>query len=448
MTTKDDILRGSLWGHFAVTLRPLRGSLWGHFAATLGVPLGHFGATSGVQVTLQSLRSHFGGHFAVTKKHNFNGAVTLKYYIIIVIIVISWLLPFFGGHFAVTLQSLRGSLCGHFAAAGITLSTRSLSHSDCHLAHCHYGHCPINSVAGSSSRSLASLCHAHSAITQPLLSVLGHWHCHGMSPCHSTLPQSLALGHSATLRTQPLTLPLSLASLCHAYHSVTGALLPLSLTLSLTLSLAVTRRVPLSELGCHYSQNSTTCGIIIVTTTGTYNQSLTAHYWHCKKHGKGPVASLLLSLPPYLSIGGLADTLTIRSMAEGPGAMSLTHSLPPCLSPGGLHSLPPCLSPGGLADALLAWRPSSLGGHPLGGRPHAKTRRGPLSDNKKHGRGTIVTHSLTPSMHASQLAAGHPLTGRPLGVVRCRQLAHAQARVYDALEVTTARCVVLLVPPA
>jgi hypothetical protein len=51
-------------------------------------------------------------------------------------------------------------------------------------------------------------------------------------------------------------------------------------------------------------------------------------------------------------------------------------------------------------------------------------------------------------MHASHLAADHPLTGRPLGVVRCRQLAHAQARVYDALEATAARCVVLLVPPA
>ena len=163
-----------------------------------------------------------------------------------------------------------GHFCGHFAAAGITLSTRSLSHSDCHLAHCHYGHWPINSVAASSfastlssTRSLASLCHAHSAITRPLLSVLGHWHCHGMSPCHSTLPQSLALGHSATLRTQPLALSLPLASLCHAYHSVTGALLPAAtLTGCHSEGATLRTRMPLlSELDhvwhyrCHYCRH-------------------------------------------------------------------------------------------------------------------------------------------------------------------------------------------------
>jgi len=162
-----------------------------------------------------------------------------------------------------------------------------------------------------------------------------------MSPCHSTLPQSLALGHSATLRTQPLALSLSLASLCHAYHSVTGALLPAA-TLTGTLA------------GCH-SEGATLRTRVPLLSELDHVWHYHCHYYrHCKKHGKGPVASLLLSLPPRLSLGGLADTLTIRSMAEGPGAVSLTHSL--------THSLP--------ASHLAAWRsPSSLGARPLGGRP-------------------------------------------------------------------------------
>ena len=139
-----------------------------------------------------------------------------------------------------------GHFCGHFAAAGITLSTRSLSHSDCHLAHCHYGHWPINSVAGSSfastlssTRSLALSWHIALPLyspsvtgTRPLshsqnsatgtLAVIGitmscvslcHWrtaaccHSHWLSlgGCHSQNPDA------TTLRTRPrVALSLSL----------------------------------------------------------------------------------------------------------------------------------------------------------------------------------------------------------------------------------------------
>jgi hypothetical protein len=258
-------------------------------------------------------------------------------------------------------------------------------------------------------------------LSQALSVVLGHWHHFAMlihpllshysqysvpgivMACHPATLLSLSHWHSATQTLSELS---HWHSHCHWHHSVMRITLSLAhcclLPLSLALSLAVTRRVPLSELGCHYSQNSTTCGIIIVTTTGTYNQSLTAHYWHCKKHGKGPVASLLLSLPPCLSLGGLAGTLTIRSMAEEPGAVSLTHSITPCLPlTWRLGGRPQVLAPAHLAAALKSWRtPSWLGGRQVLAATLMPRRAEPPSLITRSMAEEGQCHSLTTSLHA------------------------------------------------